>query len=130
MEAMLEGALEVAEDALHNNEVGLTGVVHVKAHLLDHVGDVEPGEGEVLESPSQAMVGNRVGDRGTHIGGDLGLTMVGSRVGDRGTHVEGDLGLSVDRRGLGLAVAHARALKDIPSVLTLVLEEVVVSLLQ
>jgi hypothetical protein len=32
--------------------MGLTGVVHVEAHLLDHVGNVGPGEGEVLESPS------------------------------------------------------------------------------
>jgi hypothetical protein len=55
--------------------------------------------------------------------------VVSSRVTDRGAHVGGDLGLSVDRRGARLAVAHASALKDIPSVLALVQEEVVVSLL-
>jgi hypothetical protein len=40
--------MDVAEGALHNNEMGLTGVMHVKAHLLDHIRDVRPGEGEVL----------------------------------------------------------------------------------
>jgi hypothetical protein len=88
--------------------MGLTRVVHVKPHLLDYVGDVRSGESEVLESSDQASVGNWVADRSTH--------------------VRGDLGLSVHRRGAGLAVAHASVLKDIPSVLALVQEEVVVSL--
>jgi hypothetical protein len=35
-------------------------VVHVEAHLLYHVSNGGPGEGEVLESPSQAAVGSRV----------------------------------------------------------------------
>jgi hypothetical protein len=43
--------------------MGLTGVVHVEAHLLDRAGNVRPGEGEVLKSPSQATVGSRVADR-------------------------------------------------------------------
>jgi hypothetical protein len=81
----------------------------VVAHLLDHVGNVGPGEGEVLENLSQAAVG--------------------SRVTGRGGHVRGDLGLSVDRHGAGLAVAHASTLKDVPSILTLVEEEVVRPLL-
>jgi hypothetical protein len=46
------GALEAAEDALHNSEMEFTVVVHVKAHLLDHLGDIRPGEGEVLERPN------------------------------------------------------------------------------
>jgi hypothetical protein len=49
---VVEGALEVAEDVLHTCEMGLTGVVHMEADLLDHVGDVKLGEGEVLKSPS------------------------------------------------------------------------------
>jgi hypothetical protein len=52
-QTMVEGAIEVVEDALRNREIGLTGVMHVEAHLLDHVGDVKPGEGEVLESPTR-----------------------------------------------------------------------------
>jgi hypothetical protein len=89
--------------------MGLTGVVHVKAHLLDHVGDVGPGEGEILESPSQAAIGSRVADRGPHV---------------RGGH-----GLSVNRSGARLAVAHASTLKDVMSILALVEEEAVGPLL-
>jgi hypothetical protein len=59
---VVEGALEVPKDALRGREMGLTGVVHVEAHLLDRVGNVRPGEGEVLESPSQVAVGSRVMD--------------------------------------------------------------------
>jgi hypothetical protein len=106
---MVEGALEVAEDALDGYEMGIIGVVHVEAHLLDRVGDVRPSEGEVLESPSEAVVGSRVAD------GPL--------------HIRGDLGLSVNWRGTGLAVAHASALKVVSSVLALVKEEVAWSLL-
>jgi hypothetical protein len=69
---VVEGALEVTEDALHGHEMGLTGIMHVEAHLLDRVGDVKPGESEVLESPGQAAVGSRVADRGPHVGRDLG----------------------------------------------------------
>jgi hypothetical protein len=58
--AVIEGALEILEDAFHVREMWLMGVVHVETHLLDHVGNVGPGEGEVLESPSQAAVGSQV----------------------------------------------------------------------
>jgi hypothetical protein len=51
-QAEVEGALEVPKDALHGREMGLTRVMHVEAHLLDRVGNVGPGEGGVLESPS------------------------------------------------------------------------------
>jgi hypothetical protein len=61
---VVESALEVPEDALCGREMGLTGVVHVEAHLLDRVGDVKLGEDQVLERPDQAVVGNRVADRG------------------------------------------------------------------
>jgi hypothetical protein len=107
--SVVEGALETPKDALRGREMGLTGVVHVEAHLLDRVGNVGPSEGEVLESPSQAAVGSRVADGGPNVGGDLDL--------------------SVDRRGAGLAVAHASTLKDVPSILALVEEETVRPLL-
>jgi hypothetical protein len=48
---VVEGALEVSNDALRDREMGHTGVVHVEAHLLDRVGNIGPGEGEVLKSP-------------------------------------------------------------------------------
>jgi hypothetical protein len=41
-QTVVEGALEVADDPLHSREMGLLRVVHVKAHLLDRVGDVGP----------------------------------------------------------------------------------------
>jgi hypothetical protein len=56
-------------------------------HTWDDVGDVRPGKGEVH-----------------------GQAAVHSWVTDGGTHVRGDLGLSIDRRGAGLAIAHASAL--------------------
>jgi hypothetical protein len=80
--------------------------VHLEAHLLNCIRDDRPSEGEVLESPGQVVVS--------------------SQVTDWGTHVRGDLGLSVDRYG---AVAHDSVLKDIPSVLALVKEEAIRSLL-
>jgi hypothetical protein len=49
---VVEDALEVPKDAFRDCEMGLTGVVHVEAHLLDRVGNVGPGEDEVLESPN------------------------------------------------------------------------------
>jgi hypothetical protein len=55
--------------------MGLTGVMHVEAHLLDGVGDVRPSEGEVLESLDQATVGSRVADGSPCVGGDLGLSV-------------------------------------------------------
>jgi hypothetical protein len=54
---------------------------------------------------------------------------VGPGVTDRPPHVGGDLGLSVDRRGAGLAVAHASTLKNVSSILALVEEETVRPLL-
>jgi hypothetical protein len=102
---MVEGTQELAEDVLRGREMGLTGVVHVEAQLLDCVWNVRLGKGEVLESFGQATVG--------------------SRVADGGAHVEGDLGLSVDRHGAGIAVVHASTLKDVLSVLALVKEEAV-----
>jgi hypothetical protein len=102
---VVEDALEVTEDALHNHEMGLPRIVHVEARLLGCVGDVEPSEGEVPERPGQAAVG--------------------SQVAERAASIIGDLGLSVDRCGAELAVSHASALKDVPSVLALVEEKVV-----
>jgi hypothetical protein len=105
--AVVEGDLEVVEHALRSHEIWHTGVVHVEAHLPDRV-DVRPAERKVLESPGQVVISSRIANIGAHVGGDLGL--------------------SVDRRGVGLAVAHASVIKDVQSVLTLVKEEVVGSL--
>jgi hypothetical protein len=47
---------------LHGREMGLTRIVHMEAHLLDHVGDVRLGEGDIMESPDQAAVSSWVTD--------------------------------------------------------------------
>jgi hypothetical protein len=70
--------------------MGLPQGVHVQAHLLDGVGDVRPGEGQILEGTGQAPVGRHVGD--------WGLVVLKEHL------------LSVDRRGAGLAVEHASPL--------------------
>jgi hypothetical protein len=59
-QSMVKGALEVPKDVLSGCEMGLTGVMHVEAHLPNRVGNVRSGEGEVLDSPSQAAVGSCV----------------------------------------------------------------------
>jgi hypothetical protein len=79
--------------------------MHVKAQLLDRVGNIRAGEGDVLESPDQATVGSQIVDAG---------------------------GGACQKRpwpGASLTIVHANALKDIPSVLELVKEEVVWPLL-
>jgi hypothetical protein len=81
----------------------LPGGVHVKAHLLDGVGDVWPGEGQILQHTCEALVGYRVSDR----------WLVVLR----------ELRPSVNRRGVGLAVGHASPLQDVKSILALVKEE-------
>jgi hypothetical protein len=60
----VEGAAEVPQDPLESGEMRLPRGVHMQAHLLDGVGDVRPGEGEVLERAGQTPVGRRIGDRG------------------------------------------------------------------
>jgi hypothetical protein len=42
---VVDGVVEVAKGPLECGEMGLLWGVHVKAHLLDGVGDVGPGEG-------------------------------------------------------------------------------------
>jgi hypothetical protein len=54
---VVKGALKVPKNVLRGREMGLTGVVHVEAHLLDRVDNVRPDEGEALESPSQVTDG-------------------------------------------------------------------------
>jgi hypothetical protein len=83
-EVVVEGAAEVAQDALESGKMGLPWGVHMEADLLDGVGDVGPGEGEVLERAGQAPVR--------------------CHVGDRGVIVLRELRLSVNRCGAGLAV--------------------------
>jgi hypothetical protein len=53
--------------------VGLLWIMHVKADLLDSIGDVRTGEHQVLEGPDEAPKVSRIGNRRHGLGGDLGL---------------------------------------------------------
>src|SRR6185437_2863122 len=77
--------------------------MHMETDLLDSVGEVRPGEGEVLQSTSQ--------------------TPVGSKISHRITQISGQLRLSVDRSGAGLAISHPSPLQNIECVLPLVQEK-------
>jgi hypothetical protein len=70
-------ALEIFQNSLESGEVGLPWCVHIKAHLLNGVGDVGPGEGEVLECACQALVRRRVDDRGVIVLRELFLVSTG-----------------------------------------------------
>jgi hypothetical protein len=53
--------------------------VHVEAHLLDHISNVRPGEGEVLKSPSQTVVSSRVADGPPHVRGTKSHVLLDGR---------------------------------------------------
>jgi hypothetical protein len=97
---VVDGAPEVAEEALESREVGLPGVVHMDTDLLHGVGDVRPGEGEVLKGTGKTPVP----------GGVLNWVTLGLR----------ELRLRVDWGGAGLAVNHLGSLQNVKSVLPLV----------
>jgi hypothetical protein len=50
------------EEALESREVGLPGIVHMETDLLHGVGDVRPGEGEVLKGTDKTPVAGGVRD--------------------------------------------------------------------
>ena len=77
--------------------------MHMETDLLNSVGEVWPGEGEVLQSADQ--------------------TPVGSRFSHRITQISRQLRLSVDRSGAGLAISHLSPLQNIDGILPLVKEE-------
>jgi hypothetical protein len=71
LESMRYCALDVAQDALNSRQVLLARIVHVKAHLLNGVGDIRAREGGVLESPSETPVLSQVSHRRADGGGEL-----------------------------------------------------------
>jgi hypothetical protein len=55
-EAEVDGAAEVAKDLLESNEVWLPGIMHMETYLLNCIGDVRPGEGEVLQCAGKTPI--------------------------------------------------------------------------
>jgi hypothetical protein len=76
-EAEVQGASQIAQDALHRSEVRLPGNMHMKSNLLDDVGDVGAGKRQVLESPDEAPKLSRISNRRPRSGRDLGLCVHG-----------------------------------------------------
>ena len=66
-QAEVHSATDVPEETLQRSKVGLPGIMHVETDLLNSVGEVRPGEGEVLQSAGQTPVGCRVSHRITQI---------------------------------------------------------------
>ena len=48
-ETMVQCALQIAKNAFSSDKVNLPRVMHVETNLLDCIGDVGPGESQVLE---------------------------------------------------------------------------------
>jgi hypothetical protein len=103
VEAEVQGASQIAQDALHRGEVRLLRIMHMKANLLDDICDVGAGECQVLEGPDEAPELSWISNRRPKSGRDLVMHVHGHR----------------DR----LSVHHAGALKDIESELALSEEE-------
>jgi hypothetical protein len=76
-EAVVTRAPKISQNLLESGDVGLPWCMHMKAHLLNEVGDVGPGEGEVLECACQTLVRRRVDDRGVIVLRELCLVSTG-----------------------------------------------------
>jgi hypothetical protein len=64
---------------LHHAEVRLLRIMHMKANLLDSVGDVRAGEHQVLKGPGEAPKLSWISNRRLESGGDHGLHVHGGR---------------------------------------------------
>lgn len=56
--------MEAAKNPLGGGEMGLPQGVHVKAHLLDRLGDIGPCKSEILETSRKAPVDRHVANQG------------------------------------------------------------------
>jgi hypothetical protein len=54
-ETIIQRPLEVVQDALHDHQMRLSGVVHVQINLLYVIGDVGPSERQVLQGACDAL---------------------------------------------------------------------------
>jgi hypothetical protein len=65
--------MKVVKNSLESSEVGLPWGVHVRAHMLDRVGDVGPDEDEVLKSLDEDLIGCHVTNQRTVFVRELSL---------------------------------------------------------
>jgi hypothetical protein len=91
---------EVAQDALHGRQMGLSRVMHMQIDLLHDVDDFGPCEGQVLESPRNAP-------------------KLGS-VWNRRPGVYRELHLEVNQSRARLTISHGHTLDDVQRVSELV----------
>ena len=97
-QAEANSATDIAEETLQRNKVRLPGIMHVKTDLLNGIGEIRPGEGEILQGTGEAPVASRIGH---------GITQISRQ-----------LRLSIDRSGAWLAISHPSPLQNIKCVLT------------
>jgi hypothetical protein len=71
--------LEVAQDALHGCQMGLSRIVHMQIDLLHGVGDVRQCEDQVLESRCNALKLGSVLNRRPEVCSELRLEVDRSR---------------------------------------------------
>jgi len=69
----VKSALDVAENALQSSQTRFPRIMHMKANLLDGVGDVRPSEGQVLESTSKTPKLRGINNWGAICSRDLGV---------------------------------------------------------
>lgn len=84
---MIDGTREISKNALHRIEMGFTRIMHVQSNLLNCIGNIRPGEGEVLKSTHQVVVHSGVNDGGAG-GAELGLRVDWSSARVAGTHAD------------------------------------------
>jgi hypothetical protein len=77
VEGEVQGASQIAQDALYHSEVRLLGIMHMEADLLNCVGDVGAGERHVLEGPDEAHELSWISNKRPESSGDLGLRVHG-----------------------------------------------------
>ena len=87
-QAEANSATDIPEETLQRSKVRLPGIMHVKTDLLNGIGEIRPGEGQVLQG--------------------TGETPVGSRISHGIIQISRQLRLSVDRSGTWLAISHPR----------------------
>jgi hypothetical protein len=95
----VEGSLKVSKNPFSSNKVIFPGIMHVQADLLDSIGNIRPGEGQILKCTTKAAIGSGVSNWRTSICRDFGTSINGG--------------------GAGLAVIHSVAAENVQSILPL-----------